>query len=281
MKKLIALLSVLSLGLFMSSQQTRPAAAAETERIMIVGDSISHGSSGDYTWRYRLWNGIQTVRSSGVSLVGIRTDLFDNVNSTSGSQYYGASFTQKSHAAQWGSTFGDENPRVAARVRQTSATVAIVQLGTNDMSYFLTPSQTVAAADSMISNLRSANPSIDIVLGQVPHAYNPFDSTYRLLSEGAAYASGIRSLATRRSTSTSRIVVADTRTNWDAAYHTYDGVHPNPAGEGILASAYLRALKAIAVIPSVPSVPTNATWNVTGPAPRLDPGSERIAALHR
>ena len=30
------------------------AQAATTPAIMVVGDSISQGSSGDYTWRYRL-----------------------------------------------------------------------------------------------------------------------------------------------------------------------------------------------------------------------------------
>ena len=24
-------------------------------RVMIVGDSITHGEEGDYTWRYRVW----------------------------------------------------------------------------------------------------------------------------------------------------------------------------------------------------------------------------------
>lgn len=29
-------------------------------KVMVVGDSISHGHEGDYTWRYRLWQWFNT-----------------------------------------------------------------------------------------------------------------------------------------------------------------------------------------------------------------------------
>ena len=34
-------------------------------KVMIVGDSISHGTEGDYTWRYRLW---QWFQSNGIAV---------------------------------------------------------------------------------------------------------------------------------------------------------------------------------------------------------------------
>lgn len=55
----------------------RPAApvpSGPVERIMVVGDSITQGSSGDYTWRYRLWRHL-TDRGVRVDLVGPRDDL--------------------------------------------------------------------------------------------------------------------------------------------------------------------------------------------------------------
>src|SRR5262245_36097935 len=56
----------------------RPAtAAATTTKVMIVGDSISQGSAGDFTWRYRLWKHL-APRVTGLDFVGPRTDLFDN-----------------------------------------------------------------------------------------------------------------------------------------------------------------------------------------------------------
>lgn len=251
-------------------------AHAATDRIIVVGDSISQGSSGDYTWRYRLWSGITQSGAGGVSMVGPRTDLFDNVRSTSGSQHYAVSFGQKAHAATWGSTFADELPRVTGRVTSASATVAIVQLGTNDMSYSLTPSQTVAAAEKMVSHLRAGNSRIKIVIGEVPNTYNPFTGSYGLVNEGASYASGVRSMAARLTTATSPITVASTRSGWDAKTHTYDGTHPNPSGEAVLANAYLRSLASLSVIPKAPTLSTSLSWNVQGPAPTLAPATESL-----
>src|SRR5258708_7438297 len=52
-------------------------------RIMIVGDSITQGSSGDYTWQYRLY---EHLRADGVSpqMVGPDNWLFNNVTNAEG-----------------------------------------------------------------------------------------------------------------------------------------------------------------------------------------------------
>jgi lysophospholipase L1-like esterase len=270
--------ATIALALAVATFLTTPqiARSLANEKIIIVGDSISQGSSGDFTWRHRLWQGITQVRADGVSLVGPRTDLYDNVRSTSGSQYYAAAFAQKAHAATWGSSFADENPRVSGRVAAAGATVAIVQLGTNDLSYSLTPVQAVAAADRMVTELRAGNPSIKIVIGEVPHTYNHYTEEYSLIAQGTEYASGVRAMATRRSSSASPIVVAGTRSGWDAAFHAYDGTHPNPSGEAILANAYLRSLAQLNVIPNAPTLNTSISWPVRGPAPTLTPSTESL-----
>lgn len=33
-----------------------PTVAKQSPKIMVVGDSISHGMQDDWTWRYRLWS---------------------------------------------------------------------------------------------------------------------------------------------------------------------------------------------------------------------------------
>lgn len=52
-----------------------------TEKVMIVGDSISQGLDGDYTWRYRLW---QHFQSDGVTdaFVGPRSGTHDLYSGT-------------------------------------------------------------------------------------------------------------------------------------------------------------------------------------------------------
>ena len=39
-------------------------------RVMVVGDSISHGQEGDWTWRYRLWEWFRDSTSTAVDFVG-------------------------------------------------------------------------------------------------------------------------------------------------------------------------------------------------------------------
>jgi hypothetical protein len=81
-----ALLSVLAAGLMtlpVVAPGTTPGAAAAVEaepvRIMLFGDSITQGSTGDWTWRYRLW---QTLAAAGVDFdfVGPRNDLVTYVS---------------------------------------------------------------------------------------------------------------------------------------------------------------------------------------------------------
>ena len=43
-------------------------------RIMLVGDSITQGSTGDHTWRYRLWQHLRADRVP-VRFAGPRHDL--------------------------------------------------------------------------------------------------------------------------------------------------------------------------------------------------------------
>ncbi|MFD1826766.1 hypothetical protein [Mumia zhuanghuii] len=82
-----------------------PASAAATDRVLITGDSITQGSSGDYTWRYRLWDKLQSTEAGQVEFVGTRSDLYDNVNDGFGSQHYAVNFAGEKHAAKWGSTY--------------------------------------------------------------------------------------------------------------------------------------------------------------------------------
>ena len=48
-----------------------PSAAEEPVRILLLGDSITQGSEGDWTWRYRLWKHL-TGAGVDADLVGYR-----------------------------------------------------------------------------------------------------------------------------------------------------------------------------------------------------------------
>ena len=55
----VALLGALA---FLPLTYTTAIAPRDTISVMIVGDSISQGRQGDYTWRYRIWHGLWGMR---------------------------------------------------------------------------------------------------------------------------------------------------------------------------------------------------------------------------
>src|SRR4051794_32428419 len=80
-----------------------PVAAAPDDplRILVVGDSMTQGSSGDWTWRYRLWRHL-TDAGLAIDFVGPRTDLYDNVADQLGDHSYVDAAFDQDHAAKWG-----------------------------------------------------------------------------------------------------------------------------------------------------------------------------------
>src|SRR5215468_102677 len=70
-------------------------------RIMIVGDSITEGSSGDYTWQYWLY---EHLRADGIRprMVGPHHWLFNNVTKVDGDSNYANPNFQHANDTSWG-----------------------------------------------------------------------------------------------------------------------------------------------------------------------------------
>lgn len=240
-----ALVSCALVGVGLVVSAAPPASAAATYNIMITGDSITQGSSGDYTWRYRLWNKLASTAAGEVAFVGTRTDLYDNVNDVAGSQHYAASFAAKAHAAAWGTTFIQQLPSISSQVSTSGANVLVVMLGSNDLAFQTSPAATVENLRTYISRARAARPGIDVVVSEVVNRYDPWAQTYWVSAESNEYASRIATLAAELNTSSQRVVVAPTRSGWDAKVHTWDGTHPNPTGEKLIAQRISEGLAKI------------------------------------
>src|SRR6266436_4914334 len=84
-------------------------------RIMIVGDSITEGSSGDYTWQYRLY---EHLRADGVSprMVGPHHTLFNNVTKVDGDRSYADPRFEHANDTRWGRTLFREKDAIGAKV---------------------------------------------------------------------------------------------------------------------------------------------------------------------
>lgn len=249
--------------------------AAATHRILIAGDSTTQGSSGDYTWRYRLWNKLAQTAPSDVAFVGPRTDLYDNVNNTQGSQHYAVDFAGKAHGSAWGAAYVTQLDNVAAQVTSSGANVLVVMLGLNDLAFHTTPAQTIANAESYIQRARAAAPGLDVVIGEVTHRYDFFGDAYVATEETDEYASLLAGLAADLNTSSERVVVAHTKDGWDPRIHTWDGSHPNSTGETLIAQRVSEGLAQLGIGAASPSIFQTTDWSVGGPTPGVSTGLQK------
>src|SRR4051812_13421155 len=97
-----------------TDQVAQPQTTAAT-KLMIVGDSISQGSSGDFTWRYRLAKHFEAA-GTPVDFVGPRDDLFDNVANKQGDHSYGDPRFDADHNAIWGRPIFQAKDTIQAEV---------------------------------------------------------------------------------------------------------------------------------------------------------------------
>lgn len=252
-------------------------AAPAPRRLLIAGDSITQGSSGDYTWRYRLWKKLTATAPGQVTFVGPSTQLYDNVNDRQGSPYYAVPFPGEAHAATWGALLYDEVDRVADEVRSTGADTLVAMLGINDIVW-----QGASAADikgmyrTYVQRARAAAPGIDIVLCKVLSRYDFFSKEYLQVGEARAVATALKELATEMDTGSERVVVADTLSDWDAKLDTWDSTHPNPTGETLIAQRVSAALAKIGLGTASPSIYETAPWKVRPSAPAVTAGAEEV-----
>ena len=235
-------------------------------RIMVVGDSITEGSSGDWTWRYRL---AKYLDASDVSyeLVGPRTTMLDLADDLHDSHEYVDPDFDQHHFARWGESLHailDENAAtpedsIGWAVATYQPDVVIEVLGTNDLLYGSSPQETVDTAHQFVSEVRAARPDAAVVLSTVPDVqYDHFSAFNDLLETQAP----------SWATPTAPVVVSDPSPGWSAAADTCDSTHPSAAGEVKIAAAQADALAGLGIGSPAPL-----------PLPEPPPGPRRPAVL--
>lgn len=198
-------------------------------RILLHGDSVTQGSAGDWTWRYRLWKHL-TAAGEQVDLVGPRDDLRD------GSRAYADPTFDRDHAARWGMA-GGALDRSVTQLMSYAPDVIVDGLGVNDLRT-ATPETAVARAVERVEQARAVDPDVDVVLWRLPQTWRAGVTAYDEL-----VAQAVAALDTPRS----RVVLADVATGFDRAVDTYDSLHPSPSGEVRIAAAVADALASLGV----------------------------------
>ena len=254
-------------------------------RIVFVGDSITEGTVQRPTYRQPLWNLLHDAGHC-FDFVGARHGVIGGrapAHPTYDLDHYGFS---------GGSTF-EVCFQLFAPLPQFDADIAVVQLGTNDVIkgtvfYQMTTQQIAQVADSflrgIVNVLRSSqyDPNMEIVVAKVPPLPAVLVPTPALnlpagtgtiygLDQGIlavnAVIDGLAGLPGVR--------VVDLHTGFDVQTHLADQVHPNAAGEQLIADRLYAALAQILPAPS----PTSPCYGEYGTAAGIGRPTMRPAAM--
>lgn len=230
----IALAAVL-----MTAGSAAPSEAIQRERplrILIVGDSVTHGAVGDWTWRYWLW---KTLRTGGawVDFVGPHRGVMNHQTGSRDDPGYANPRFDEDHAARWGMGFATQEYPIEDLVAQYRPDIVIEMLGLNDLIFYgHTPEQVAADAERFIADARSAAPGVKVILGEVPHSWRAGVPELNELLDGVAER-------------TPGAVVAEAPPFVEGV-DTYDPLHPSRRGERAIAWSVTSALMALAFSPT-------------------------------
>ena len=201
-------------------------------RILPVGDSITEAETSTNSYRRALWGRLQNA--------GVEADFVGSQQDNYGGPPPNPDF-DVDHEGHWGQRADWVLARIGQDIEWGSQVaipdVALVHVGTNDVWQGQSVASTVADLQSIVAQLQSINPSIVVLLAQlIPHAEPGVDQAITALNaEIATYAPGW-------STATSSVIVVDQNSGFDVSTETYDGVHPNAAGEDRMAARWFAAL---------------------------------------
>lgn len=131
---------------------------------MPVGDSMTIGSAGEHTWRYRMWQHLRATYGGPFRIVGPRETLYDKATESPDSHEYADPDFPRAHLAGWGEGWQHMVPLIGEAVRTQRADVLLVSLGLIDLGFYTNAVQTAANARAFVAEARAANPRIHLVL---------------------------------------------------------------------------------------------------------------------
>ncbi|MFE1749537.1 SGNH/GDSL hydrolase family protein [Streptomyces anandii] len=212
-------------------------------RFMPVGDSMTIGSAGEHTWRYRLWQHLRDTYGGPFALVGPRETLYDKATDAPTSYEYADADPAfpRAHLAGWGEGWGHMAPLIGDAVRECRADVLLVSLGLIDLGFYTNAEQTAENVRAFVAAARQANARVRmVVLPVIPNvraeADPPFAAQVTLFNE--LLAKTIADLDEPRSP----LLLASPPPTYDIHSDTYDGTHPNTNGEHKIAATFADAM---------------------------------------
>lgn len=208
---------------------------------MPVGDSMTIGSTGEHTWRYRMWQHLCATYGGPFTLVGPRETLYDKLADAPTSYAYADPDFPRAHLAGWGEGWMHMAPLIGEAVRVHRADVLLVSLGLIDLGFYTNAEQTAENVRSFVAAAREARPRIRMVLLPViPNVRAADDAPFaaQVTCFNELLAKTVADLDEPRSP----LLAASPPPSYDIHLDTYDGTHPNASGEHRIAGAFADAM---------------------------------------
>ncbi|MFJ9741794.1 GDSL-type esterase/lipase family protein [Streptomyces sp. NPDC101166] len=210
-------------------------------RLMPVGDSMTIGSAGEHTWRYRLWRHLCETYGGPFTLVGPRETLYDKATDAPSSSAYAEPDFPRRHLAGWGEGWLHMAPLVGGTVRECRADVLLVSLGLIDLGFYTNAEQTADNVRVFVAEARAARPGVRaVLLPVIPNVRAANDAPFA--AQVARFNELLAKTAADLDEPSSPLLMASVPETWDIHTDTYDGTHPNASGEHKLAGAFADAL---------------------------------------
>ncbi|MFI8189670.1 SGNH/GDSL hydrolase family protein [Streptomyces sp. NPDC085946] len=210
-------------------------------RFMPVGDSMTIGSAGDHTWRYRLWQHLCGSYGRPFTFVGPRETLYDKQAGAPTSYAYAEPDFPRAHLAGWGEGWQHMAPLIGEAVRATRADVLLVSLGLIDLGFYTNAEQTADNVRGFVAGARAARPRVRmVVLPVVPNVRAASEPDFA--AEVDRFNELLAKTAADLDTPSSPLLLASPPPAYDLHTDTYDGTHPNASGEHKIAAAFADAM---------------------------------------
>lgn len=223
----------------------------DTLEFMVMGDSITQGrNNGKLSYRYELWKDLVDL-GLDFDMVGSHNFVFQGPAAASSFPDYQGKTFDRDNEGHWNwdtdqvlngyseSTLTSYSPNPSTGTETLSvwlkgyqADYVLIALGRNDCNRGQGAANYALRMGQIIDALQADNPHVTIFLASVLDASSGGDET--------AYNAELPGLASNKSTATSRVIHANIgsipgQTAFVASTHTYDNVHPNVAGEIVVA----------------------------------------------
>ncbi|MEU8757891.1 GDSL-type esterase/lipase family protein [Streptomyces sp. NPDC048659] len=213
-------------------------------RFLFVGDSMTIGRAGDFTWRYRMWRHLESVRPGAYEIVGPRAALYEpGADAPVSDTYADPAFPApaRRHLAGWGEGWLHMAPLIGPAVTASGADVLLVSLGLIDLGFYTNSDQTTGNVRAFLAAARAANPGVRaVLLPVIPNVRAEEEPAFA--AECARFNELLAKTVADLDSAASPLLLGSVPESYDLRADTYDGTHPGPTGEHKLAAAFADAM---------------------------------------